>query len=126
MRLVWAKEMQRVYHGPVFADNKGKRIDSTWLEVEILDRFALIQQRHPKIIPMDVHVYEEYGISRSFRRGATTEARNKRVSEEDINLMNRWRNFESAKGKRPRMRMQDHYSDISHSIPSLLRFSKAL
>lgn len=126
MRLVWAKEMQRVYHGPAFADNKGKRIDSTWLEVEILDRFVLIQQRHPKIIPMDVHVYEEYGISRSFRQGATTEVRNKWVSEKDINLMNRWRNFESAKGKRPRMDMQDHYSDILQSIPSLLWFSKAL
>jgi hypothetical protein len=54
------------------------------------------------------------------------EARNVKVDEEDIKLMNRWRNFEEAKGKRPRMQMQDHYSDISQSIPSLLRFSKAL
>jgi len=73
-----------------------------------------------------MQVYEEFGISRSFRRGATTEARNQQVPESDINLMNRWRNFEKAGGKRPRMRMQDHYSDISLMIPSLLRFSKAL
>jgi hypothetical protein len=50
----------------------------------------------------------------------------KRVNEEDIDLMNRWRSFESAKGRRPRMRMQDHYSDIAQMVPSLLRYSKAL
>lgn len=94
--------------------------------MEILDRFSLIQTQKPHIIPPDLQVYEEYGISRSFRRGATTEARNKRVSEEDINLMNRWRSFENAKGRRPRMNMQDHYSDIVQMIPSLLRFSQAL
>jgi len=71
-------------------------------------------------------LYEEFGISRSFRRGATTEARNQKVSENDINLMNRWRNFEKAGGKRPRMWMQDHYLDIALMIPSLLRFSQAL
>lgn len=104
----------------------GLVLDIRWLELEILDRFVSIQQAKPEIISQDINVYEDYGISRSFRRGATTEARNKRVGEEDINLMNRWRTFESAKGKRPRMRMQDHYSDIAQMVPSLLKFSKAL
>jgi hypothetical protein len=94
--------------------------------MEILDRFRTIQKRDASIIEPDVQVYEEYGISRSFRRGATTEARNQKVSESDINLMNRWRNFEKSGGKRPHMRMQDHYSNISLMIPSLIRFSKAL
>jgi hypothetical protein len=85
-----------------------------------------IQQSRPDLIPLEVNVHEEYGISRSFRWGATTEARNKWVDEEDINLMNRWRTFESAKGRRPRMKMQDHYSDIAQMVPSLLRFSKSL
>jgi hypothetical protein len=91
--------------------------------MEILDRFRAVQEKHDGLIKSDVSVYEEFGISRSFRRGATTEARNQKVSENDINLMNHWRNFEKAGGKRPRMRMQDHYSDIALMIPSLLRFS---
>jgi len=125
-RLVWAKQTQSISHGPAFSKVAGRVLDSRWVEMELLDRFARIQQENPEIISPDVQVYEEYGISRSFRRGATTEARNQKVSDADIDLMNRWRNFEAARGKRPRMRMQDHYSDIKQLVPSLLRFSKAL
>jgi hypothetical protein len=125
-RLAWAKERQGITHGPAFSHSQGSILDDRWLELEILDRIARVQQRRPDVVKPDVQVHEEHGISRSFRRGATTEARNVRVDEEDIKLMNRWRNFEEAKGRRPRMQMQDHYSDISQSIPSLLRFSKAL
>ena len=56
---------------------------------------------------MDVNVSEEYGVSRSFRRGATAEARNRKVAENEIDAVNRWRNVENAKGRRPRLKMQD-------------------
>jgi hypothetical protein len=125
-RLADAKRMQGLTHGPAFSSERGEVVDPRWIEMEILDRLRAIQERDSSVIKEDVQVYEEYGISRSFRRGATTEARNQRVSESDINLMNRWRNFEKAGGKRPRMRMQDHYSDITLMIPSLIRFSQAL
>ncbi len=125
-RLADAKKMQGLSHGPAFSDDRQRVIDPRWLETEILDRFRFIQEKRPTVIPPEVQVYEEFGISRSFRRGATTEARNQKVSENVINLMNRWRNFEKAGGKQPRMKMQDHYSDIALMIPSLLRFSQAL
>lgn len=125
-RLADAKRAQGLSHGPAFSDERGQTVDPRWIEMEILDRFRIIQEKRSGVIPAEVQVYEEFGISRSFRRGATTEARNQKVSENDINLMNRWRNFEKAGGKRPRMRMQDHYSDIALMIPSLLRFSQAL
>jgi hypothetical protein len=73
-----------------------------------------------------VMVHEDYGLSRSFRRGATTEARNRGVAKNDIDAMNRWRNAENSTGRRPRLNMQDHYSDIKQMIPALLRFSLAL
>lgn len=125
-RLGDAKRMQRVTHGPAFGVDQGKQVDPRWLEMEILDRFRSIQEKNPEIIKPEVQVYEEFDISRSFRRGATTEARNRKVDENDINLMNRWRNFEKSGGKRPRLRMQDHYSDIALMVPALLRFSQAL
>jgi hypothetical protein len=125
-RLADAKRMQSLSHGPAFSDDKGNGLDPRWIEMEILDRFRNIQEKNPRVIPAEVQVYEEFGISRSFRRGATSEANNQKVSEGDINLKNRWRNFEKAGGKRPRMRMQDHYSDIALMIPSLLWFSLAL
>ncbi len=55
-----------------------------------------------------------------------TEARNQRVSESDIDMMSRWRNAENARGKKPHMRVQDHYSDIKLMVLSLLRFFQAL
>ncbi len=112
--------------GRAFSDKWGKKLDPHWLEMEILDRLHLIQGTHPELIAKEVNVYEDYGIARSFRRGATTQARNKKVDENYINAMNRLRAAEGAKGRRPRMRMQDHYSDIWQMVPALLRFSSAL
>jgi hypothetical protein len=86
----------------------------------------MIQEARPELISKEVQVYKEYGVNRSFRRGATSEARARGVSPEDIDLINRWRSFESAKGKRPRMTMRDHYSDIRLMVPALVRFPKSL
>jgi hypothetical protein len=125
-RLVWTKQLHKQSHGPAFSDRSGKLISSNWIEMEILDRLHEIQTTNPEIISQDVNVYEDFGISRSFRRGATTQARNKGVQENDIDAMNRWRSTEQAKGRKPRLKMQDHYSDIQQMVPTLLRFSKAL
>ncbi len=43
-----------------------------------------------------------------------------------IDLINRWKKFEGAKGRRPAMAMQDHYSDIEIMIPELVKFSSSL
>ena len=43
------------------------------LEVDILDRIARIQQRYPELIRPGLEVHEEYGLSRSFRRGSNSE-----------------------------------------------------
>jgi hypothetical protein len=96
------------------------------MEMEILDHLHQVQTENPEVIPNDINVYEEYGISRLFRRGATTQDRNQRVDENDINLINRWRTVENAKGRKPKLQMQDHYSEIRQMVPSLLRFSLAL
>jgi hypothetical protein len=98
-RLLQVKQDQALGHGPAFSDRSGKLISSRWLEMEILDRLHQVQSSRPDVIPADINVYEQYGISRSSRRGATTEARNRGVSENDIDAMNRWRNVENAKGK---------------------------
>jgi hypothetical protein len=97
-----------------------------WYEREILERFQVVQQKGPDIVPADVQVLEDYGISRSFRRGATSEARARGVKPADIDMANRWRAFESAKGHCPRLAIRDHYSDIRLTIPALFRFSEGL
>jgi hypothetical protein len=125
-RLMVSKKAQGGSHGPAFSDAQGRRISLQWVEMEMLERIQQVQARRPDLMSSDVSVFEQVGISRSFRRGATTEARNQGVSEGDIDAMNRWRNVENAKGRKPRLRMQDHYSDIAMMIPALLHFSAAL
>jgi hypothetical protein len=125
-RLVDVRSQEKKTHGPAFSDKQGNMASSYLYEREILERFQNIQEQRPDLIPREVNVLEEYGLSRSFRRGATSEARARWVKAEDVDLSNRWRNFESAKGHRPRLAMRDHYSDIRLLIPALLRFSEGL
>ena len=58
-------------------DIKGKRLSLKDMEVDILDRIVTIQSKHPELIGVRVDVYEEYGLSRSFRRGSNSEALNR-------------------------------------------------
>jgi hypothetical protein len=83
-RLVEVKAMHRQLHGPAFSDRRGKVLSSHWLEMEILDRLQEIQNRDNDLIPKEVNVHEEYGLARSFWRGATTQARNAGMAENDI------------------------------------------
>ena len=128
-RLIEVRIQRGETQGPAFRDDKGNMTKPKIIEDGLLERLARIQldqENHPDVIDKAVNVSEEYGISRSFRRGATTEARNRGVPREDVELMNRWRSVENSRGCKPRMRMQDHYSDIKLLIPSLIRFSQAL
>jgi len=125
-RLVQCHAASQRFHGPAFCTRLGSPGFTRDYELDILDKLHLIQQQHPELIPLDTPVYDEYGISRSFRRGSTSEARSRSVLESDINLANRWRTFDHAQGRRPRLTMADHYSDIRLLIPALLRYSSAL
>jgi hypothetical protein len=124
-RLVEVRAQEQRVRGPAFSARDGTSLYA-WYERELLDRITVVQQREPDLVEVDVVVSEEYGISRSFRRGATSEARARGVDPADIDLTNRWRNFEEAKGRRPRMAMRDHYSDIRLLVPALIKFSEGL
>ncbi len=125
-RLLEVRTLEGRFHGPAFCDVHGALVLPADMELHLLDKLQVVQQHHPTLIPAEIIVSEEYGISRSFRRGATSEARARGVTPDDIDLINRWRTFEHAKGRRPRQKMQDHYSDIRLLVPALLRFSQAL
>jgi len=125
-RLIEVRKTERRVRGPAFADPRTGEVQVDWYEREILEHIQSIQQRRPDIVPADIQVLEEYGLSRSFRRGDTSEARTRGADKDDVDLTNRWRTFEGAKEKRPRMAMRDHYSDIRLLIPALSRFSENL
>lgn len=87
-----------IFKGPIFRNAKGKRVrEGYWAQV-ILSRFQAIQLSRRDIIPEDVKVTEEYGMSRSWRRGSNAQALAQGVSEDMINRNNRWRTKERSKG----------------------------
>jgi hypothetical protein len=88
-----------------------------------MERLVRVQSLIPVAIPVDLDVYKQFGLSRSFRWGSTSTAKVRGVDDKTVNLINRWRKFEGA---RPTLSMHEHYSDISILIPELVKFSKAL
>ena len=106
------REKIGVTRGSFFANTKGKMIRSNDLEMDILDRIARIQQRHPELIQPRLEVHKEYRISISFRRGSKSEAQNREVEDDDIDHNNRWRKVKRAGTRKAKIRMSDHYTDM--------------
>ena len=121
-----AWDMRGVRSGPLFQNLTGGMIEMAQLDALMHQHLMEIQAQRPDLIAEDIVVMEEYSIHRSFRRGSTTQARNKGVSEADINTANQWRNHERAGGRRPGSTMMEHYSQIQMLVPTLVRYSRAL
>jgi hypothetical protein len=118
------RERQDRFHGPAFCDNEGKVIQKSDYEEVFYDLLWEGQDQRPDLIGPDVDVKAIYGFFQSFRRGATTGAREMGVLETDINPINRWRKVERAEGMEPNMPVQDHYTEVVQLKPSWLRFSR--
>ena len=84
-----------------------------------------IQERYPGIIPDEVDVEQEYIVSFSLQRGATSHDQNMDVPREGIEANNRLRNHSRARGMDLGVTMLGQYSEEKASIPMLLKFQKS-
>ena len=66
-----------------------KESKAIFLFSDFSDKMKAIQDLEKGVIPRQVIVVEDYGISRSFRRGSTAAAHNAPNSDEDIIRNNR-------------------------------------
>ena len=112
--------------GPAFCDRDGFVISSSFLNKELHRSLSNLQGSRPDLIPRDVVVTEVYNVYRSFRRGATTRAREAKVPKDIIELNNRWSKVERKSGGMLKMSMADLYTEIRQALASKLRFSKSL
>ena len=106
--------------------NETEKASASEYEDDILGELESIQKTTSNIIGEHVRVYDEFGVSRSFRRGSDAHALNQEVSPIDIEINNRWRSIDSAGGKAPRLRMIHHYSELKALLKSRLRYSASL
>ena len=110
-------------------NSKGQALPMSYFKPTMHEILEGIQQANRSdLIPVELDVKDENGIFRSFQRGATTEARNRGLSKELIELNNGWRMVEAAsRGKHtttsPDM-LAYYYMELSLSIvASLVHFS---
>jgi len=113
----------------LFSDSDGRREKGGVYEDYLFSLLERIQREHPEHIPASIDVREAFGISRSFRRGATSIAQNaprSECDEGDVDRNNRWRLVDRARMKQASMKMQQLYTDTLLTLRADLRFSSCL
>jgi hypothetical protein len=73
-RLVQVREAEKLTNGLAFCDKAGGIARSFEYEAGFIERLLELQASNPDAIPPDVDITEQFGISRSFRRGPTSVA----------------------------------------------------
>jgi hypothetical protein len=89
-RLLQAYEEKGIEHGPMFRKSDGGCVRAGDLEPKLFERLEFIREVHPHLMVGIEDISEEYGVSRSFRRGATSEAVNVGVPPDVIDANNCW------------------------------------
>jgi len=128
----WIDRIAKLYNelgyvrGPVWRSSAGHRARISDWEGPVLDRIKDIQNRRPDLIDSNLDIYDEYGLSRSFRRGSNTHVRNvlgPRDGQLVVDFNNRWRKFEQAKGRMPGLGMSDYYTEVDQALPRSTQYS---
>jgi len=106
IRLVWVDRLTRVLDecfglttGWAFQDANGGRAKMSDFEENIFDKLLAIQEERPDLIAPEIDMLDAYGLARSFRRGATTQAENQGVAPADIDYIMRWKEAKTAVGR---------------------------
>lgn len=116
--------------GPMISSTKGslwnsKDIDGLLGEI-LIKIFNENRQIFPPEIMTEEDVLKGYQCFRSFRRSSNSRAVEMKVSPMDIDIVNRWKKVEAAKGKRTNLPMKQHYAEISILLAPFLRYTKAM
>jgi hypothetical protein len=115
---VWVKQLinllekDGIITGWLFQDVTKTQLPMSYFEDDFYDRLYAIQQDQPHVFTEGIEIQEDYHLTRSFRRGATTRATAAGVASEDIDYINRWHRV--------------LYSDRIQLTQAFLRFSLAL
>ena len=106
--------------GPAICDQEGFVLERWRLNRELQNMLKQVQTIKPELIPADVDVDKRFNTYRSFRRGATTRAKEQGVSEPTIAMNNRWRAVQGRQGSLPNLPMTQLYVEISQALTTKL------
>jgi hypothetical protein len=69
---------------------------------------------------------DDFSLWRSPRRGAVLETTQQGVDSKVMELINRWRTKEAAKGSMPNLPMRQVYTKVKSTLPTMMQYSRAL
>lgn len=126
---LWAERLVEVLQkfgittGWAFQTTDGEQMRMSDFEDDFYERLLRIQQIDSTLFTEGTEIYEDFQLSRSHRRGATTRATAAGVQGTDIDWINRWNIGADHDASGP---MRVLYSDRVQLINVFLRFSAAL
>ncbi|KAL7565120.1 hypothetical protein ACA910_005126 [Epithemia clementina (nom. ined.)] len=115
--------------GPLFREKPTSLNPASARDLDYVFHHSLLrlQEEKPDLIPPSVDVINQYSTRRSLRRGSTTQARNKKVPREVIELNNRWRTEDNARLQAGSGGgMLNVYTDVLATLDTFLRYSEPL
>ena len=109
--------------GPLFVNAHGRAARLS----DYNGRFHMFvaMARHPKAFSKKIEA-EDFNLRRSMRRGSTTQATNNKVPAPTIELVNRWRKKEAARGAEAGLAMRQVYTQVLSAVDTTLRYSQSL
>ena len=112
--------------GPVLCNQDGYVMHQSDLNKQLWEMLQNIQATKPDLFARDLDIENKYKVFRSFRRGATTRAKEFKVGEDILNMNNRWRKVQNKSCTMPNIPMSDLYTEIQQALLTRLCFSKSL
>ena len=113
-------------NGFVFETSRGKQAKASTLEPRFFAELHWVKTRFPGMFPPNISIEDDFGVSRSCRRGSSTEAGNRKVPIGVIEMICRWRKVERAQGRAPNLGMREHYMEVSQALGTYLQYSQPL
>jgi hypothetical protein len=86
---------------------------------------ALARAMNSQLVPHAIKL-EDFSLWQSPGRGAVLETMHWGVDSKVMELVNRWRSKEGAKGSVPNLPMRQVYTGVQSTLPTMLKYSRAL
>ena len=116
---------QHCSNGWLFQTNTGARAKFGRYDATFRTLVMLVWLKDSRLVPSAIES-EDFSLWRSPRRGAVLETTQRVVDSKVMELVNRWRSKEGAKGLVPNLPMWQVYTEVRNPLPTMLKYSQAL
>jgi hypothetical protein len=129
---VWADRVVQVNRannrvkGCVFTKGRARQAKTADFEEEFINRLEGLKLVRPGLFEPGIGVAAACSLFRSLRRGSNAEAIRNKVETTIVDLNNRWRKFERARGRMPSLSMQQRCTQMQGMLAASWEHSRSL